>query len=178
MDCYMDCYMEIPIVICKNSTPVLDERSRASYVDILELRAPGAGCYSHFCSRRATCQPRAAHGELRDSPAQLADSPTVLCRVLHEFYGALQGPYRDLNELYGTPYSSQRASYSLLSTESSVQLTDPRLKLCSIETNYIQLKRRPSRDKKNATFLSTVTPLPPRVQRWGDRLSFSRASQH
>ena len=36
-------------------------------------------------------------------------------------------------------------------TESSVQLMDPRPKLCSIETNYVQLKRRPARDKKNAT---------------------------
>ena len=35
-------------------------------------------------------------------------------------------------------------------TESSVELMDPRLKLCSLETNYIQLKRRPARDNKNA----------------------------
>ena len=43
-------------------------------------------------------------------------------------------------------------------TESSEELMDPRLKICSIEPNYIQSKRRPSQDKKNATPQSPPSP--------------------
>ena len=45
--------------------------------------------------------------------------------------------------------------------ESSVQLMDPRPKLCSIEIDYVQLKRRPARDNKKRELFFEGNPLAP-----------------
>ena len=124
----MGCYMEISVVTCKN----------CSGNAMLQL-------YTVKPERECRWRPGGhLDGRLDGHPDGRPDGPPDGAVLT-----AIRAAVKTAVSTVSTAVLTAESFVQL--TESSVQLMDRRPKLCSIETSYVQLKRRPARDKKNAT---------------------------